>query len=59
MNSKYHPPLINLPCHNGFNWKKRPLNRTTLHAEGILAENFGQDQDGVDLISTIKNYYSI
>ena len=44
MDSKYHPPLIILPFHNGFNWKKRPLNRTTLHAE-----NFGQDQDAVDL----------
>ena len=45
MDSKYHHPLITLPCHNGFNWKKRPLNRTTLH----VTENFGQDQDAVDL----------
>ena len=45
MDSKYHHPLIILPCHNGFNWKKRPLNRTTLH----VTENFGQDQDAVDL----------
>ena len=45
MDSKYHHPLINLPCHNGFIWKKRPLNHTTLH----VTENFGQDQDAVDL----------
>ena len=45
MDSKYHHPLINLPCHNGLNWKKRPLNRTTLH----VTESFGQDQDAVDL----------
>ena len=39
-------PSLIYPVVTVFNWKKRPLNRTTLH----VTENFGQDQDAVDLM---------